>query len=193
MLYLADLHHDNLIKVGITSDFRITADGWRLFREVELRRQHLEPGLKVFLWQRLPWGWHDAEEKWEREVLSAHRDRSGRLQIFANQHRSQEVVEATRAEARDALYSVLSKTEVDPAAAADKISPDRVDWRFESFVRRQYYPRYSPADIASEWRSAIMRLAFLFHLRGEPIARWERETCGFDCSEIARLSRERRS
>jgi hypothetical protein len=181
MIYVADLGHDHLLKVGITDRFyRPTA------RPAELRGELREPLLEVFLSAYVPFGW-GTDREWETRLLRNIAQRSGRLQILAKAHRSTEVVEATREDAAEALRLMLRESEVDPCKHAWELDPHREDWRFQAFIERQYHKaRWSPG---SEWSDPLLRQTFLYWLRKEPFARWERETRGLSCWEIDAIFR----
>lgn len=177
MLYVADLYHDSLLKVGITRERRQSA------RQGELRRHFGEHRLELFIEQTIPHGWGE-DRQWEQSLLA--RLRSRRLQLFAGQHHSTEVVEATRGEAWTELLAMLRITEINSKLSASQIDPRREDWRFEGFMSF-FYPE-SREPPCTYWNDVIIRQTFLYWLRGEPIARWEREVRGFSCSEVDNLA-----
>ena len=172
MLYIADLNRDNLLKVGITHERREPA------RVRELRRTLREPRLEIFASAVIPMGW-GTDREWEQAVLQELRQQTSCLQLSAPQHVSTEVVEAKREDAARILNKMLRKTEVDSRLSAMQLDPEREDWRFPSFVA--YY--YGEAASA-QWCDAILRQCFLYWLRDEPIARWERLQLGYSIAEI---------
>jgi hypothetical protein len=177
MVYVADLHRDQLIKIGKTDERREKA------RQRELRVQLGEPLLEIVAAYTIPRGW-GTDYEWEQSLLRTLRLRSERLQMFAMQHVSTEVVEATSAEAQAAMHALLRVTEVDPHLRADSLDIEREDWRFESFFQREYPECRGVSD---SWRDPITRQTFLYWLRQEPIARWERLALGYSCGEVEEL------
>lgn len=180
MIYVADLMHDGLLKVGLTEGLRVHA------RQAELRRTLGEPCLKIFLEATVPTGW-GSDREWERRLLRNLFISTGRLQFVAAGHISHEVVEASRDDAWRELAAMQRETEVDSQLHAWQLDPQREDWRFEDFVHSQYSGcRYSTSD----WLDPLMRQAFLYFLRGEPIARWDRITRGYSCWEVDEVNGE---
>lgn len=173
MIYVADLDHDNLLKVGITGEHRARAC------PAELRRDLNEPRLKVFIEAIVPRGW-GTDRQWERKLLRNLLSRGNRLQMFAREHKSIEVVEATRDEAHAELLLMLRSTEIDPRLHAWQLDSAREDWRFDAFLWR--YPGTRGSQRC--WNDPIMRQAFLYWIRDEPSARWERQGLGYSCWEI---------
>jgi hypothetical protein len=178
MLYVADLRRDGLLKVGITHERRARA------RVGELRRDLTEPHLEVFLIATVPYGW-GTDRSWERRLFKKLMKRSNRLQLFAKQHKSTEVVEATRDEARAELQSMLRRTEVDPQLAAPQLDPEREDWRFEGFLFDQHLDYEASHHY---WQDVVLRQVFLYWLRGEPTMRALRLSQGYSCAEIDELA-----
>lgn len=174
MIYLADLKHDGLIKVGITHERR--ADR----RATELRKRLREAKLEIFDVATVPFGW-GSDRSWQRELLQRLKMKSGRLQLFAKNHMSGEVVEIAPSEASLELQLMVRRTEVDINLRGDQLNPERVDWRFEAFMRNQY-PKTSRSHC--DWRDPILRQVFLWWLRGEPIIRSIRLAEGYSCDEM---------
>lgn len=156
MLYVASLGRDGLLKVGVSR--------WHRFdkRESELRRELLSPRLRTFIKLTLPWGW-GTDEDWEKQLIGELRSASGNLQLFASDDPSTEVVEATPNDARKALRSILSETEIDQSLDASQLNARQEDWRFCFFMSRRYpHLLYSTANNSrSFWRDASYRKEFM--------------------------------
>jgi hypothetical protein len=187
MLYIADLHRDGLLKVGVTAWTRENA------RRSELRRTLGAPGLEFIVTTPVPFGW-GTETEWERRLLAALRARSGRLQLFSDAELSEEVVDATPSDAYGELSRMRARTEIDANLSAKLLPPDKEDWRFVNFMERVYpKARYSPADFPSQWKDLINRQLFLYWLRDEPIEKSRRLSLGYSCAEIDRLQDSRQA
>jgi hypothetical protein len=186
MLYIADLHRDGLLKVGVTAWTRENR------RRLELRRTLGAPKLEFIVTTAVPFGW-GTETEWERRLLAALRARSGRLQIFSDAELSEEVVDAAPSDANCELSRMRAETEIDANVSADELPLDKEDWRFASFMD-YFHPkvRYSICGyFPSEWKDITTRQVFLYWLRHEPTERWLRESLGYSCDEIDRLQATR--
>jgi hypothetical protein len=181
MLYIADLHRDGLLKVGVTAWTRENS------RRSELRAKLSAPKLEFIEMTPVPFGW-GTEIEWERRLLAALRARTGRLQLFSGAELSEEVVDATPSDAHGELSRMRAETEINPNVSADRLPRDKEDWRFVNFMELVYpETHYSPVDFPSQWKDLINRQVFLYWLRHEPTERWLRESLGYSCNEIDRL------
>lgn len=104
MLYIACLHRNGLLKVGVTDRPNR--------RRAELRRKLGAPKLHYIIEEHVPPGW-GFEVEWEKRLLAALRRRSCRLQLFSEVELSEEVVDASHADAHRELDRMLAETEVD--------------------------------------------------------------------------------
>lgn len=172
MLYVANLHRDGLLKVGVTDRPRR--------RRTELRHTLSAPKLSYIIEIDVPWGWGD-EIEWGSRLHAALRKNSSRLQLFSTAELTEEVVNASPQDAHRELGKMLLETAVDSSSGAYGLPIDKVDWRFRDFVRHAYpEAEFSPRL----WADVKIRQAFLFWLRGEPITRWQRIMQGYSCAEI---------
>jgi hypothetical protein len=179
MLYVASLGRNDLLKVGVTAWSRLGS------RRAELRKKLNAPKLDYLVTTHVPWGW-GAETEWESRLLTALSKKSGRLQLFSDAEVSEEVVDATAADALRELKLLRRRTEVRVDLRALDLPSDKEDWRFVHFMDLAYPEvRYSSHGYSPiHWADPLTRLAFLYWLRAEPIVRSIRLREGLCCDEI---------
>ena len=150
MLYVANLHRDGLLSVGVTDRPRR--------RRTELRRTLSAPKLSYIIEIDLPWGWGD-ELEWGSRLHAALRQNSSRLQLFSEAELTEEVVDASPQDAHRELGRMLLETAVDSSSGAYGLPIDKVDWRFRDFVRDAYPDaefsprRFFSGSVASQLRA----------------------------------------
>ncbi len=177
MLYVADLRRDNLLKVGVTARF----DENR--RRTELRRTLNAPKLQYVVTTRVPSGW-GAETVWEKRLLAALRRNCGTLQLYSAAERSEEVVDASKADAYRELQKLRAETYVDMEAHALDLNPNKEDWRFGGFMEN-VFPEARYPSCGNYWANALYRQLFLYWIRGEPVFRGQREAYSLSCAEVS--------